>query len=337
MRISGALGCVLLMVVSTAQAAFWHKPPGEPEQGFGSRQGYLSETFNEYQFGSAAAGDQVWYYVPDQLKYDDKAPVVVFLHGFAALIPKLYQTHIEHLVKQGNIVIFPQYQKATVSGFLSEAGLFSPADQSIWAQRAVTSVDQALAELGDVVQSDEIFLYGHSLGGLIALAWQAKGGVPIATGVLSHPQVNAQEGIPSFVRAFLEIIEIPWRDYAPEITFPVVIFNGDIDTIATVEQSREVLAALVSAPSRELYIAQRDRYGYPSISPNHGAPLDKIQGLPAHFRIFSVSGELDGLDWRYYFAGLDAVMAGWHVAIPFDLGTWSNGRPVKPPLVEQSP
>lgn len=327
----------LAAVASVAQAAFWHKPPGEPEQGFGSRAQYITETFQEYQFGTAAEGDQTWYYVPDQLKYGGTAPVVVFLHGFAAFVPKMYQTHIEHLVKQGNIVIFPQFQKATLSGFLSEAGLFAPADQSVWAQRAVVSVDQALAELGGIVQGDELYLYGHSLGGLIALAWQAEGGAAVAAVVLSHPQVNAQEGIPSFVRVFLKIIEIPWRDFAPAISAPVVILNGDEDTIATVEQSREILASLTSAPSAELYIAQRDRYGYPAISPNHGAPLDDIKGLPNHFKIFSITSELDGLDWRYYFAGLDAVMAGWRQDIPFDLGAWSNGRPVKPLLIEKAP
>ena len=154
--------------------------------------------------------------------------------------------------------------------------------------------------------------------------------------MLSHPQVNSQEGIPPFVRAFLEIVEIPWRDYAPEIGFPLVVLNGDDDTIATVEQSREILALLDAAPSAELYIAQRDCYGYPCISPNHGAPLDKIQGLPAHLRIFSISGELDGLDWRYYFAGLDALMDGWRQGLPFDLGSWSNGRIVKPVLQESN-
>lgn len=323
--------------VGVAQAAFWHKPPGEPEYGYGSVEGYLSEAYDEYQFGSAGEGNQTWYYVPDTLKYGDSAPVVVFLHGFAALIPKLYQTHIEHLVKQGNIVIFPQFQKSTLTGFLSEAGLFSPADQSVWAQRAVVTVDQALEELGPRVQQNEIYLYGHSLGGLIALAWQAQGGVPPAAAILSHPQVNSQEGIPAFVRAFLEIIEIPWRDYAPSISFPVLILNGDEDTIATVEQSRDVLSLLLSAPGRELYIAQRDCYGYPCMSPNHGAPLDKIQGLPAHLKLFSVSGELDGLDWRYYFAALDAVMDGWRQSLPIDLGAWSNGRRVKPVLLETAP
>ena len=231
-------------------------------------------------------------------------------------------------------MIFPQVQKATLNGFLSEAGLFSPADQSVWAKRAVSTVDQALEELGDQVQADEVYLYGHSLGGLIALAWQAEGGVTPRAAVLSHPQVNAQEGIPAFVRYFLKIIEIPWRDYAPAIHFPVIVLNGDEDTIATVEQSREILSLLTSAPTAELYIAQRDCYGYPCVSPNHGGPLDKIQGLPAHLKLFSVSGELDGLDWRYYFAGMDAVLAGWRQDLPFDLGYWSNGRPVKPVLVE---
>ncbi|MEE2732418.1 MAG: alpha/beta fold hydrolase [Pseudomonadota bacterium] len=329
------LGALMLMAMaSVSQGAFWHKPPGAPEQGFGSREHDITDTYFEYQFGSAADGNQTWYYVPAQLKYDTTAPVVVFLHGFAALIPKLYQTHIEHLLKQGNIVIFPQFQKATLTGFLSEAGLFAPADQSLWAARAVATVNQALDELGEQVQADEVYLYGHSLGGLIALAWQSEGGVAPRAAVLVHPQVNSQEGIPAFVRAFLNIIEIPWRDYAPYIDFPVVILNGDEDTIATVEQSREILSLLSAVPSAELYIAQRDCFGYPCVSPNHGGPLDKIQGLPAHLKLFSVSGELDSLDWRYYFAGLDAVMAGWRQQLPFDPGHWSNGRPIKPVLVE---
>lgn len=55
------------------------------------------------------AGGLTWYYLPDQLKYGSQAQVVVFLHGFVALISNLYQTHIEHVVKQGNIVIFPNH------------------------------------------------------------------------------------------------------------------------------------------------------------------------------------------------------------------------------------
>ena len=331
-------GLALLAFASRGvHAAPWHKPPGAPLTGYGSTERYLQSDNNGTDYsvqrsGSAANGDQIWYYLPATLKYGDRAPVVVFLHGFACLYPSLYLSHIEHLVRQGNIVIFPQFQKSTLSGFLREAGLGQAADQNVWARRAVDTVAQVLEQLGDQVQQDEIYLYGHSLGGLIALSWQANGGVPVAAVVLSHPQVNSQEGIPPFVQGMLKIIEIPWRDYAPAITAPVIILSGNDDTIATVAQSEDILSLLDNAPSKVLYVAQKDSYGRPKISPNHGAPLDDIKGLPDHLKFFSISGELDALDYRYYFAGLDAVMDGGRDGLVFDMGAWSNGRAVKPVL-----
>lgn len=319
----------LLICPAWAQAAFWHKPPGLPVSGYGSPERHITDTYTEYRFGSASAGDQTWYYVPDRLKYGERAPVVVFLHGFAALYPELYRTHIDHLVAQGNIVIFPQFQKATLLGFLAEAGMGGAADQNLWARRAVASVQAALELLGEQADHQALYLYGHSLGGLIALAWQAEGGIEPRALVLSHPQVNSQEGIPPFVRALLTIVEIPWREYAPAITEPVVILNGDEDRIAPLGQSEEILSLLQSAPSKVLYVAQRDCFGYPCVSPNHGAPLDVVWGLPPYLKLFGMSGELDGLDGRFYFAALDAVMEGQYRNLAFDLGSWSNGRPVR--------
>ena len=324
--------CLLLvgLTFSRAGAAPWDRPPGEPSTGYGSAEAEISPGFTEYTQGSAAAGDLTWYYVPDTLKYGSSAPVVVFLHGFATLVPALYHTHIEHLVREGNIVIFPQYQKSTLAGFLSEAGLGKAADQNVWARRAVASVNAVLEALGDKVDMDEVYLYGHSLGGLICLAWQADGGVPVRAMVLSHPEVDSQQGIPPFVKSLLHIIEIPWRDYAPAINVPVIILNGTDDHIAPVSQSKAIMALLTSAPSKVLYVAQHDGHGYPPLSPNHGAPLDVVWGLPPHLRIFGISGELDALDWRYYFAALDAVMDGWRDQLPFNMGMWSDGVPVRP-------
>lgn len=327
------LRCLLLFLSCLspwAQGAFWHKPPGAPATGYGSVERHITDAYTEYRFGSASVGDQTWYYVPAQLKNGDSAPVVIFVHGFAALYPSLYRSHIDHLVAQGNIVIFPQFQKATLAGFLGEAGLGAAADQNIWARRAVESVNAALELLGKQADRSALYLYGHSLGGLISLAWQANGGADVKAIVLSHPQVNAQDGIPPFVKGLLQIIEIPWREYAPAITAPVIILNGNEDTIAPVSQSEEILSLLSAAPSKVLYVAQRDCFGYPCVSPNHGAPLDAVQGLPPHLKIVGVSAELNALDWRFYFAGLDAVMAGVFTGLSFDLGRWSNGRPVKP-------
>ena len=50
-----------------------------------------------------------WLYEPDQPR-PEKAPVVVFLHGWFAVNPGFYGAWIDHLVRDGRIVIFPRYQ-----------------------------------------------------------------------------------------------------------------------------------------------------------------------------------------------------------------------------------
>src|SRR5438067_3871244 len=50
-----------------------------------------------------------WLFEPDQPR-PESAPVVVFLHGWFAVNPALYGAWIDHLVRDGRIVIFPRYQ-----------------------------------------------------------------------------------------------------------------------------------------------------------------------------------------------------------------------------------
>lgn len=235
---------LLFSLTNLAVAGWGHKPPGQPEAGYGSTENYITDGWQLYQQGSQQAGDLTWLYVPDKLRYGDQAPVVVYLHGFAVLTPDLYRSHIEHIVRQGNIVVFPLFQKSTFWGFLSESGLFKPVDQSLWAQRAVRSVDDALAPFADQIAWDEVYLYGHSLGGLIALAWQAEGGIPLKYMVLSHAQVDTSAGMPDFVQKLVKIVEIPWREYALDIDIPVLILNGEEDTIALPSQSEEIFSRL---------------------------------------------------------------------------------------------
>lgn len=321
--------CVMFLSLNV-YGGLGHKPPSAPESGFGSNEAYIATDYQQFRVGSASDGDVVWYFVPDTLKNGDTAPVVIYLHGFAALYPYVYRTHIEHLLYQGNIVVFPQFQKSSLWGFLQESGLFNEMDQSIWSRRAVKSIEPVMNQLTNVIDEGAVFLYGHSLGGLIALAWQAEGGFPVRGIMLSHPQVDSSAGMPEFVKQLVKVKDIPWRKYAMDIDVPVVILNGDEDNIAPISQSVEIVENLMSSPVVDLYVAQADRYGWPRISPNHGAPLDFINGLPAHLKFFGVSGELDALDWRFYFAALDQFM--WYPSglLEFDLGAWSDGTELLP-------
>ena len=114
----------VLLVAGEVFAGPGDRPPERPETGYGSSQGYIASSYSTYETGSANTGDLTWYFVPDTLRYGQQSSVVVFLHGFAALYPSFYESHLEHLLRQGHIVIFPQFQKSTLLGFLLESGLF---------------------------------------------------------------------------------------------------------------------------------------------------------------------------------------------------------------------
>lgn len=321
---------------SSAHAAFWHKPPGGAQSGYGSPAAYLTDTITETTLGSAEDGSLVWIYRPAILKHGDSAPVVVFLHGFAALKPFAYRSHIRHLARQGTIVIYPQYQISQGPGLLADNGLKGEVDQSLYARRAVMATESALVALGSAADRSKVYIYGHSLGGLISVAWERQGGIRPVHYTLAHPALDSTAGMPPFVRKLVKIKPIDWQEGAGYISAPVTFLHGVDDNIAPLAQSQQ-LAAVLAARGIPfvLYKAVPDGYGRPRLSPNHGAPLDALNPIPSNLKFFGISFEFNALDSRYYFAGLDAVMDGKGDAVPFDFGTWSNGRPVIPPVVDR--
>ena len=277
-------------------------PPGPPTSGYGSTQGYITDSWKEYDLGGSRDGSRVWWYVPDVLKDGDNAPVVVYLHGWTAYLPAYYMAKIEHLLRQGIIVIYPQYQKSGV------VGLFTDTDQTVFLDRAVSSTALALNELGGVANTDELYVSGHSLGGLLGFCWEYGGGVPARALVLENAALNsAAQPIP------VDITILDWNLCAPEVTTPVYMLTGAEDALHI--DSLQAYDMLVNSPTVETFLAHSDSYGNPDIVANHGAPL--------------ASSSVDTLDGRYYFAGLDAVMAG-QTHLSFNLGNWSDGTPVIP-------
>jgi alpha-beta hydrolase superfamily lysophospholipase len=335
-RLMKAAAVFLLLTANLSHAAFWHKPPGAPVSGYGSPEAYITDQVIETVQGRGDDGSRTWIYEPGVLKAGDKAPVVVFLHGFAALRPYVYRTHIAHLVKQGYIVIYPQFQISEGPGVSAESGLKGVVDQSVWARRAVAATQEALTSLGSKADRDHLYIYSHSLGGLIASAWQYYGGPQPARYVLAHPAFDSQAGQPAFVRALVKIDPIKWQETSHAITAPVTILHGEDDKIAPIAQSELFVAQLQTLGiPYALYKAVRDNYGNPNLSPNHCAPCDKISPIPTNVKFIGLSFEVNALDYRYYFAALDAIVAGQGEGpLSFDMGTWSNGRAVKMPQLE---
>ena len=290
--------------------------PGQADTGYGSTKNYISDNYTRESVGSDADGTQAWCFVPDKLKNGASAPGVIFFHAYTAIDPETYYGHIVHLVKQGYIVIYPVYQAS------SKIGSAEDLDQSVMLSRAVASVDAALAQLGAKVEMGNLTAYGHSLGGLFAFCWQGAGGAPVRRIVMSHANMDPSTGIPAFALGRVTLIDYTDPAYGPAVTVPVIMLWGNSDTdIAPYSQQQDAYDLLVNAPSKVLYAAQTDSHGLPRLRAGHAAPISM-------FNERTGQSQQDALDYRFYYAALDAALDGQD-NVTFAMGNWSDGTPVK--------
>src|SRR4051812_24096508 len=100
------LACAVLLGLN-AWAASVPSQPKQHEKGPGSSEyAYKEVVKNDYGEGDT----QYWIFEPAQPASKGKVPVIIFMHGWSAMEPEGYLGWIEHLVKRGNIVIYPRYQ-----------------------------------------------------------------------------------------------------------------------------------------------------------------------------------------------------------------------------------
>ena len=132
-------------------------PPSQPQTGPGGKQyAHAAVTKNRYGKG----GQEYWIFEPDSPK-PRSAPVIVFLHGWGGMNPLYYGAWLDHLVKRGNIVIYPRYQ----ASLLTSIQEFTP--------NTLNAIKAALSRLqtepGHVTPDlNKFATVGHSLGGILA-------------------------------------------------------------------------------------------------------------------------------------------------------------------------
>ena len=68
---------------------------------------YLHRVVMRYELGEGPRS--YWLFEPAEPK-PERAPVVVFFHGWFAVNPAFYGAWIDHLVRSGRTVVFPRYQ-----------------------------------------------------------------------------------------------------------------------------------------------------------------------------------------------------------------------------------
>ena len=175
-----------------------------------------------------------------------------------AIVPPIYAGQIKHLVRQGYIVIFPEYN---LGGF---SGMFNDTNQYEQLGRAVDAVDDALAlpAVASRAEMNNIYLASHSDGGNLSIGWIAGGGVPVKAMIMQHPCIS-NEAIPAFVRTLFlgDMVEIDASAGGPSITSPVIVVGGVKDTIAKPVQLNQIMNFLPNAASKVRYMYDEDTYG----------------------------------------------------------------------------
>jgi dienelactone hydrolase len=303
---------VLLLALATA--------PAQPATGPGGAQ-YRHAKVRAIEFGRGSA--QCWIFEPAS-PAPTSAPVVVFLHGWSAMHPRSYDLWIEHIVRRGNIVLYPRYQAnlATLPRQFCSNALGAIGS----AVRVLQSGEHVRPEL------DRVAVVGHSMGGAMAANLAAEPSLRLRA-VMS---VQPGDGTTRNPR-----IEFPKADWSkiPASTLLLVVVGED-DRVA-----RDVYAKLLFAGTPQIpaenknYVTVRsDRHGRPALVADHSSPLASSL-WPRSVNALDYYGY-----WKLFDALTDAAFYGQNR--PFALGNtpeqrcmgrWSDGTPVRELVVTDNP
>lgn len=342
------------LTIFSAQRA---TPPIQPETGPGGKQyAHSAVTRNRYGTGN----QEYWIFEPDSPK-PASAPLVVFIHGWGGMNPLYYGAWLDHLVKRGNIVVYPRYQ-ATLLTPIKE---FTPSTLGA----IKDAINRLQTERGHIKPDlNKFAVVGHSVGGLLAAS------VAALAKESNLPQVRAVMSVEPGITE--DPINIPLADLKkmPAETLLLSV-AGDQDTLVRDTDAKRVYyeSTMVPAANKDFVMMVTDMHGAPSLQASHRAPtaMDRsydngegVGGGPANpDRVGNSSARGNGrsseerrletmmvnaLDyygtWKLFDALCDAAFFGrnreyalGNTAKQRFMGIWSDGTPVKELKVTDSP
>lgn len=337
----------LFLIAVSAQT-----PPSQPLTGPGGKDhAHASVTKNRYGKGR----EEYWIFEPDSPK-PRTAPVIIFLHGWGGMNPMYYGAWLDHLVKRGNIVVYPRYQ----ANLLTPIKDFTP--------NALAAVKDAVRRLqtehGHVTPDFSKFaIVGHSLGGLLAAnlaALARESNLPRVRAVMCvEPGITESP------------INVPLADLKkiPADTLLLAI-AGDQDGLVRDTDAKRIYyeSTRVSARNKNFITLVSDSHGQPALQASHRAPtaIDKdydsgegvggsLPGNPDPIgdariskRVRPETMMVNALDyygtWKLFDALTDAAFTGKNREYALGntpqqrfMGVWSDGVPVKELKVTDKP
>lgn len=335
-------------------------PPAQPASGPGGKQ-YVHTAVTKTRYGKG--GQEFWIFEPDGPK-PASAPVIVFLHGWGGMNPLYYGAWIDHLVKRGNIVVYPRYQ----ANLLTSINEFTP--------NTLAAIKEAITRLqtepGHVkADLNKFAAVGHSVGGLLAASVAAlanDSGLPRVEAVMS-----VEPGITEAP------INIPLADLKkiPAETLLLAV-AGDQDTLVHDVDAKRIYNESTRVPvnNKDYVTLVSDSHGTPALQASHRAPTaydkaydsgegvgggpaessERAGGLPTHRIDAGQTKRSDRLEtmmvnaldfygtWKLFDGLCDAAFYGKNREYALGntpqqrfMGVWSDGVPVKELKVSDNP
>jgi len=310
-----ALAVLLFGLLNRARASD-PTPPPQPDKGPGGKED-AHKGSKKCEYGS---GDtQYWSFEPDQ-PAPAKAPVIVFCHGWSAMDPRAYGPWIEHIVRRGNIVVYPRYQATLTTAPVT------------FTDNAITALKHALAELakpGHVQPDlDHVATLGHSFGGGVCVnlaALAQKKGLPKFKAVMP-----VEPGTGLFGAGF-------FQDYSqiPEDTLLLCVAGEEDYLTRDIDAKRFFYqASKIPQANKNLIVMVSDKHGKPPLTAEHLFPSALGTGSP--FQTYGL--------WKWFDALTDAAFYGKNRQYALGntpeqrfMGKWSDGQPVAEPKVISEP
>jgi pimeloyl-ACP methyl ester carboxylesterase len=262
----------------------------------------------------------------------ERAPVVLFLHGFFDQEPTKVDPMLRHIAGKGFIVVYPGY------------GV--PWDPATWEDHAVRAFDAAMADLdaADRVHPDRsrVAIVGHSIGGLLALRLATRAGadprlpVPrtvvlldaagLATPAYRFLPVDDLASFPANASLLVVMAEESYlRRTKEESACRSGASAGDLDCNAF-GIARRAFAALPQVARKTAVVIPSDADGDAKLVSDHNAILgDTLDAIDTwgywRLTVAAISGAALGVSSEYAFGDTPQARG---------MGAFTDGRAVRP-------
>lgn len=326
-------------IVIIAQMLYAVKPPHQPPAGPGGAEYRHAEvSMSSYKEDA----EQYWIFEPAD-PTPASAPVIIFNHGWGAINPKVYGAWIDHLVRKGNIVIYPRYQ----------VRFKYPPEKAV--KNAINAVQNALLDLAGErkIKPDltKLAIVGHSAGGIITANMAAaaeSSGIPAPKAIMCVQPGKTQNWRG---KKRLPLYDLTLIDSQ---TLMLVVV-GDKDKLAGKKDAIKIFTRAEQIPleNKDFIRIVSDRKGFKKLRADHFSPVarNKIYDSKKPF-IYSIGSNkhrtINALDyygyWKLFDSLCDAAFYGTNREYALGntpeqrfMGLWSDGTPVKELISTDTP